>query len=157
MNAYGPLVLFQAVLPLLKESSNAKFAAIGTPLGSISGMESRPFPLAAYGMSKVMLHWFVRKVHFDHPEITAFVLDPGFVQTDMGNEGARNFGMEKAWITIEDSTNYLVSVVSILPRILQFKLLTLRRSMVLRKRKLRDTFRRLKEGTSSGSWYRSVV
>ncbi|KAF2129619.1 NAD(P)-binding protein [Dothidotthia symphoricarpi CBS 119687] len=111
VNAYGPLLLFQAVLSLLQKSSNAKFAAIGTPIASISGMESRPFPVAAYGMSKVMLNWMVRKVHFDHPDIIAFVLDPGFVQTDMGNTAARTFGMEEAYTTVEDSTNYLTSVI----------------------------------------------
>jgi len=112
VNAYGPLLLFQAVLPLLLKSSSPKFAALGTPIASITGMESRPFPMAAYGMSKVMLHWMVCKAHFDHPELTAFVLDPGFVQTDMGNEGAKTFGMEKAFITVEDSAKFLVSTVS---------------------------------------------
>ncbi|KAI4704390.1 putative secondary metabolism biosynthetic enzyme [Alternaria sp. BMP 2799] len=111
VNAYGPLLLFQAVLPLLLKSSTPKFAALGTPIASITGMESRPFPMAAYGMSKVMLHWMVCKAHFDHPELTAFVLDPGFVQTDMGNEGAKTFGMEKAFITVEDSANFLVSTI----------------------------------------------
>ncbi|KAI4627101.1 uncharacterized protein J4E87_004443 [Alternaria ethzedia] len=111
VNAYGPLLLFQAVLPMLLKSSNPKFAALGTPIASITGMESRPFPMAAYGMSKVMLHWMVCKAHFDHPELTAFVLDPGFVQTDMGNEGAKTFGMEKAFITVEDSANFLVSTI----------------------------------------------
>ncbi|ORX94722.1 hypothetical protein BCR34DRAFT_499079, partial [Clohesyomyces aquaticus] len=111
VNAYGPLLLFQAVLPLLNASPNAKFAALGSPLGSITGMESRPFPIAAYSMSKAMLHWFVRKMHFEHPNIVAFVLDPGFVQTDMGNAGAKTFGMQQATTTIEESTNYLVSVI----------------------------------------------
>lgn len=83
VNAYGPFLLFQAVLPLLEKSANPKFVAIGTPLASIGGMESRPYPSAAYGMSKVMLHWMVKKVHQEHGNITAFVLDPGFVQTDM--------------------------------------------------------------------------
>ncbi|KAH4198234.1 hypothetical protein HBH69_193230 [Parastagonospora nodorum] len=111
VNAYGPLLLFQAVLPLLLKSSNPKFAALGTPLASIAGMETRPFPAAAYGMSKVMLHWMVRKAHFEHPEIIAFVLDPGFVQTEMGNKGAKIFGMEKAFLTVEDSTNFLVLTI----------------------------------------------
>ncbi|KAF1993044.1 aflatoxin biosynthesis ketoreductase nor-1 [Amniculicola lignicola CBS 123094] len=111
VNAYGPLLLLQAVLPLLLNSPNPKFAALGTPIASITGMESRPFPMAAYGMSKVMLHWMIRKAHFDHPELIAFVLDPGFVQTDMGNEGARTLGMEKAFITVEGSANFLVSAI----------------------------------------------
>jgi norsolorinic acid ketoreductase len=113
VNAYGPLLLFQAVLPLLEKASNPKFAALGTPMGSIGGMETRPFPGAAYGMSKAALHWVVRKVHFEHPNITAFVLDPGFVQTDMGNTGAKHVGFEKAFTTVEDSIKFLAPSVSI--------------------------------------------
>ena len=111
VNVYGPLTLFQATLPLLERSANPKFAAVGSPLGSIGGMESRPFPSASYGISKAALHWIVRKIHQEHSNITAFVLDPGFVQTDMGNEGARKVGMEKAFLTIEQSINFMVPVV----------------------------------------------
>ncbi|KAF2647184.1 putative aflatoxin biosynthesis ketoreductase nor-1 [Lophiostoma macrostomum CBS 122681] len=111
VNAYGPLVLFQAVLPLLQKSSNPKFAALGSPLGSITGMESRPFPAASYGISKVALHWIVRKIHLEHANITSFALDPGFVQTDMGNSGAQRVGMEKAFITTEESINFLVPAI----------------------------------------------
>jgi norsolorinic acid ketoreductase len=150
VNAYGPLLLLQAVLPLLLKSSNPKFAALGTPIASITDMESRPFPMAAYGMSKVMLHWMVRKAHFDHPELIAFVLDPGFVQTDMGNEGARTFGMEKAFITVEDSANFLVSAVSFLLGCCAKLILTIRRSTRPRGRRPRDTFRRWRAETSSG-------
>lgn len=150
VNAYGPLLLFQAVLPLLQKSSNAKFAAIGTPIASISGMESRPFPIGAYGMSKVMLHWMVRKVHFDHPDIITFVLDPGFVQTDMGNDAARSFGMEKAYTTVEDSTNYLTSVVSTTLCRCYEQMLIMPRLTRPRRKRPRDIFQRSRAGTSSG-------
>ena len=80
-------------------------------MGSISGIESRPFPSASYGMSKAMLHWMVRKIHQEHANITAFVLDPGFVQTDMGNAGAQRVGMEKAFITVEESLKFMIPTV----------------------------------------------
>lgn len=35
-----------------------------------------------------------------------------FVQSDMGNEGARKFGLEKATTTLEDCTAFLASTVS---------------------------------------------
>lgn len=111
VNAYGPLLLFQAVLPLLEKSSNAKFVGLGTPMASITGMESRPFPMGAYGLSKVVLHWMSRKIHLEHENIISFVVDPGFVQTDMGNSGAQRFGMEKAFTTIEDSINFLAPTI----------------------------------------------
>lgn len=40
-NAYGPLYLFQAFLPLLQKSKNPKFIGVGSPLGSIGGMDER--------------------------------------------------------------------------------------------------------------------
>jgi norsolorinic acid ketoreductase len=77
VNAYAPLFLFQAVLPLLENAKAPKFVGLGTPMASIGGMESRPFPMAAYGMSKVMLHWALRKIHSEHPNIISFPVEPG--------------------------------------------------------------------------------
>lgn len=79
VNAYGPVLLFQAVLPLLLKSKTPKFLAMGSPIGSVSNIEARPFHLGAYGMSKTMLHWAVRKISFEHSEIISFVIDPGLV------------------------------------------------------------------------------
>lgn len=111
VNSYGPVTLFQAVLPLLEKSKQQKFVGVGSPLGSIGGMDQRPYPMSAYGMSKALLHYLVRKVHLEHENITAFVVDPGFVQTDMGNTGAQMFGMEKATDTVEDSVGGLVKEI----------------------------------------------
>jgi norsolorinic acid ketoreductase len=112
-NAYGPLLQFQAFAPLLKKSDKPKFAAIGSALGSAGSIEKRPFPSAAYGISKVILHFLVRKAHFEGSDwgLTAFVLDPGFVQTDMGNKGAKAVGLEKAFSTIEESLAFMVPAI----------------------------------------------
>ncbi|KAL4790369.1 hypothetical protein BDV19DRAFT_402074 [Aspergillus venezuelensis] len=112
VNAYGPLYLYQAVYPLLKKSDKPIFTAVGSPMGSIGGMDMRPFPSGAYGPSKAMLHWIVRKVHFENQEFVAFVVDPGFVQTDMGNAGAKLAGLEKAFITTEESVTGIANVVN---------------------------------------------
>lgn len=77
VNGFGPLYLFQATLPLLQKSEGAKFVGIGSPLGSIGGMDQRPYPGTAYGTSKAVQHWIVRKIHFEHPELVALVVDPG--------------------------------------------------------------------------------
>ena len=77
VNGFGPLYLFQATLPLLQKSEGAKFVGIGSPLGSIGGMDQRPYPATAYGSSKAVQHWIVRKIHFEHPELVALVVDPG--------------------------------------------------------------------------------
>ncbi len=44
-----------------------------------------------------------RYAHFEHPEQIIFSLSPGWVQTDMGNLGARTAGREKAPITVDES------------------------------------------------------
>ena len=77
VNGYGPIYLFQAVYPLLKKSRKPIFVGVGSPLGSIGGMELRPYPNAAYGPSKAILHWTVRKIHFESKDMISFVVDPG--------------------------------------------------------------------------------
>ena len=78
VNGYGTLYLIQAVYGLLAKSKNPKFVAVGSALGSISGMEQRAqTPCAAYGPSKAVVHWLVRKLHFENPELISFCADPG--------------------------------------------------------------------------------
>ena len=40
------------------------------------------------------------------------MLDPGFVQTDMGNKGAKAFGMEEAPVRVEDSVGGMFRVLT---------------------------------------------
>lgn len=40
-------------------------------------MEQRPAPFGAYGASKAMAHYLVRKIHSEHENLTAFAADPG--------------------------------------------------------------------------------
>lgn len=79
INTYGPLYLFQAVLPLREKSPSPKFEAIGSPIGSMSGMESRPMSRAAYGISTAILHYITRKIHQKHMNITTFAINHGSV------------------------------------------------------------------------------
>ncbi|KAL8728919.1 MAG: hypothetical protein Q9166_005086 [cf. Caloplaca sp. 2 TL-2023] len=111
VNGFAPLFLFQAVLPLLQKAEGAKFVGIGSPMGSIGGMDMRPFPMTAYGTSKAIFHWIVRKVHFEHPELISLIVDPGLVQTDMGNTGARLFGMKEAPVPTKDSVAGVVAQI----------------------------------------------
>lgn len=77
VNAVGSLVLFQAILPLLEKASQPKFVLLGSPIGSIGGMEKQPFPLNAYAISKAAAHYIVRKIHLENEGLIAFVVDPG--------------------------------------------------------------------------------
>ena len=77
INVVGPVLLFQAVLPLLGKAVEPKFVAISSSAGSIGGMDLRQFPNMAYGPSKAMLNFVTRKVHFEHKGLVAFSIDPG--------------------------------------------------------------------------------
>lgn len=77
INTLAPLVLFQAVWPLLEQSKSPKFFVVSSTVGSIAGMESMPMPATAYGSSKAAVNYVVRKIHFEHPKLTAVALQPG--------------------------------------------------------------------------------
>ena len=77
VNGIAPLTLFQAVLPLLRGASQPKFVLIGSPMGSIAGMEKRPAPMGAYGASKAIAHYITKKIHAENEGLVAFVADPG--------------------------------------------------------------------------------
>lgn len=77
VNAYGPIYLYQAVYALLKKSKKPTFVGLGSPIGSIGGMEQRPYSCAGYGPSKAILHWITRKIHFENEDFVSFVADPG--------------------------------------------------------------------------------
>ncbi|KEF61389.1 uncharacterized protein A1O9_02955 [Exophiala aquamarina CBS 119918] len=111
-NVIGVVLLFQAVVPLLKNSTKTpKFVVMGSEAGSIGGMEQVPVPNAAYGPSKAALNWITKKIHVENPDIIAFPIHPGFVQTDTGNASARAFGMEKAILTYEESIPPMVKLI----------------------------------------------
>lgn len=112
VNVIGPVLLFQAVKPLLLKSSNPKWVSMSSSAGTIIDMENLPIPNAAYAPSKTALNWISKKIHCENPELTAFPLDPGWVQTEMGNRGAVAFGYEKAPLELDASIQGMVKVVS---------------------------------------------
>lgn len=77
VNTLGPIKLFQAAHPLLKESTSPKFVLISSALGSI-GLMDEP-PSLSYGASKVAANYFVRKVHLEDKEIATLAVHPGLV------------------------------------------------------------------------------
>ncbi|WWC90938.1 uncharacterized protein L201_005876 [Kwoniella dendrophila CBS 6074] len=109
VNVYGVVWLYQATLPLLHKSSNPKFINVGSLAGSFEA--SPNWPNSAYGTSKAAIHWLTRRIHFEEPNIVAFVISPGLTQTDMGNAGARLFGLDEAPVTVEDCVNGMVDAI----------------------------------------------
>ncbi|RDW85589.1 hypothetical protein BP5796_03914 [Coleophoma crateriformis] len=90
VNVAGPVLLFQAALPLMLKARHP------------SSWASAPRrPDCGDG----------RAMHFEHEELTVFPIDAGFVQTELGNTGANNLGLEQAGITVEESVNGVVAVI----------------------------------------------
>ena len=59
-----------------------------------------------------MVPWYGARNNAEDEWLDAFVLDPGFVQTEMGNKGARTFGMEEAPTTVDESVGGMVNVLT---------------------------------------------
>ncbi|EME39084.1 dehydrogenase-like protein [Dothistroma septosporum NZE10] len=108
INCYSVLLLFQATRPLLEQAApgKAKFVFIGAPISTITQMEEcARAPLGAYGLTKLAANYLVRKFHFENKWLMSFVIDPGHVQTDMGDSGARLMGRKEAPTTLQQSVD----------------------------------------------------
>lgn len=77
-NVHGPLWLFQATLSLLQKGKAPKWMAMSSSAGSLASMGEMQHPNAAYGASKALLNFHTLKIHFEHPNIAAVALDPGY-------------------------------------------------------------------------------
>ena len=86
INALGPLRTTREFLPMLRRSQAPKVVHVTSKMGSIDDNSSGGY--YAYRMSKIALNMACRNLmHELSPAITACVLHPGWVRTDMG--GAR--------------------------------------------------------------------
>lgn len=59
-----------------------------------------------------MVNWYGVRINAEDEWLNSFVLDPGFVQTDMGNTAARIFGMEEAVTPVDESCDGLFRVLT---------------------------------------------
>ena len=59
-----------------------------------------------------MVFWYGVRINAEDEWLNSFVLDPGFVQTDMGNKGAKAFGMVEAPLKVDDSTDGMYKVLT---------------------------------------------
>ncbi|CAN9083303.1 unnamed protein product [Alternaria alternata] len=110
-NVYGFVTLYQATRALLQKSQREP---IFTPIGSSAGCIVNQLPLhnAAYAPTKVMVHWLTIRINSEDPWLNAFVLDPGWVQTDMGNAAAHLYNLKEADITTDASCDGMFKVLS---------------------------------------------
>jgi norsolorinic acid ketoreductase len=111
VNAVGPIILFQALHPLLLKRNTRKFVPISSVVASLGA----PLPLTdtAYGASKAALNFVVLSIHKEHQNegFIAFPIHPGVVDTEMGRAAIANLGLKKAPVTPEQSAAGLLHVI----------------------------------------------
>ena len=88
VNAMGPLLLSQALCPLLEKSEHAKVMNMSSRLGSLEC--TTRFGTPSYAMSKAALNMATRQLAaaLAPRNITVFCVSPGWVSTDMGGANA---------------------------------------------------------------------
>lgn len=88
VNASAPLLLTQALAPLLEKSHRAHVMCVSTQLASIA--QASAFRTVSYAMSKAALNMAVRRLAAVLGErgICVVAVHPGWLQTRMGGDGA---------------------------------------------------------------------
>jgi NAD(P)-dependent dehydrogenase (short-subunit alcohol dehydrogenase family) len=87
VNTLAPLMLAEALLPNVEKSQRKLIAALTSGMGSISETGGGSY---AYRASKAALNMTYRNLAMDLKGrgVIAVVINPGWVQTDMGGKGA---------------------------------------------------------------------
>src|ERR687892_133364 len=87
-NLYGPWLLCQAFIPMMKRNGYGRIVNVSSGAGSLHYMEGGT---PAYSISKVALNALTRKLAAELKETDILVnsVDPGWVATDMGGHGGR--------------------------------------------------------------------
>lgn len=60
INARRPLILFQAIRPLLEKSKSPKWITVSSATGSIASIDQYTNTFAIYGVSKAAVNWITR-------------------------------------------------------------------------------------------------
>jgi NAD(P)-dependent dehydrogenase (short-subunit alcohol dehydrogenase family) len=91
INTIAPLMVFQALWPLLQKSASPKVIMVSSSVGIITEQEA---PGGAYGPSKAALNWLTRALHQQNEAsgLVAIALHPGWVQTRAGESAAKDWG-----------------------------------------------------------------
>ena len=102
-NAFGPLHLSQALVPLLHDSKHARIVNISSGMGAVSEMEG---DYAAYRISKTALNAVTAILAAElRDKIAVNAACPGWVRTDMGGRSAERDVTEGAdtpvWLALD--------------------------------------------------------
>jgi NAD(P)-dependent dehydrogenase (short-subunit alcohol dehydrogenase family) len=107
-NVAGPLLLTQALTPLLLRGESAKVVNLSSDLGSLA--KTKSFYTPSYAISKAGLNMVTRQLaaELGAGGVSVISVNPGWVRTDMG--GAR------APVTPQESVTGLLKLINGLPR-----------------------------------------
>jgi len=108
-NVFGVLAVYQAMLPLLRESSDARIVNVSSIMGSLTLHSDPSSPIYhsrvfAYNTSKAALNSFTIHLAYELRDTSIKVnsADPGWVKTEMGGENAdlevSEGGKTSAWL-----------------------------------------------------------
>lgn len=100
-NTLGPIRVAKALLPQLGRSLRPRIVSISSGLGSIGDNHSGG--MYGYRISKAGLNMAARTMAHDLANIISVVMNPGWVQTDMGGRGAP--------ILVEDSAAKMIAII----------------------------------------------
>lgn len=112
VNTIAPLLVFQALWPLLQKSSRPRLIMMTSSVGSIADME--PFPGGAYGPSKAAQNWLTRALHLETRDsgLVTIALHPGWVQTRAGQLVADQWGFPSGPPdSVESSVEEMLKVI----------------------------------------------
>jgi len=85
-NAVAPIIVSQQFMPLLEKSKRPVLMNMTSSLGSIEMADSTY--QTSYCASKSALNMLTRKLATEKRNVIAFVMDPGWVRTDLGGPSA---------------------------------------------------------------------
>ncbi len=107
-NTLGPLLVAQALAPLLRKSGHAAVINVSSGWGALHDMTDEA---SAYGISKAALNAVTRQLAaaFKTDKVVVNSVCPGWVRTDMGGAGANRSVAEGAdtivWLATEAPRN----------------------------------------------------
>ncbi|KAF4438725.1 ketoreductase [Fusarium acutatum] len=111
INSVAPLLFFQATCPLLHAAKAPKLVTISSGAGSLRFMENLKVENTAHGSSRAALNLTTRRIHFENRDLVAFSINPGWLQTDLGNHAAQSSGLSAAPVSVQDGVNGIVNVI----------------------------------------------
>ena len=103
VNAVGPMLVTQAVRPLMAEADQPTVLNISSQLGSMVVGAKMPFDVG-YNSSKSVMNMVTVMSATADADVTYVALHPGWVQSDMGGP--------KAAISVDDSAEGIVNTLN---------------------------------------------